>query len=374
MRNPHATGRATRKRSLFFGALLFSTASLLILTGCSGGPSGKAEYVYVAVPEASLRDRVATIYNKTGQVHNGERLEVVDRMQNKRFVRVRTPRGEEGWVQERFLADQQTYDQFQRLGEQFRTAPAQGTATIELQVKAHVLPGKKTGFLYMLNEKTKVELLERQPIDRNAAAPVPAKEEKPKDPEADTSDDDTQDKDKPGQPAIWEDWWLVRDSQQRVGWVLGRVLYLDVPEEIGRYAEGQRIVAAYKLDDVQDQGEKLGEYLVLFTEPKEGLPYDFSQVRVYTWNMRKHRYETAYRERGLSGSLPATLGQQDFEKEGSLRTFTLRLKGPDGNPRQQLYKFNPPMVRKVFAPGEEPPTKPRRKKTSATAQAGFPQV
>jgi hypothetical protein len=217
----------------------------------------------------------------------------------------------------------------------------------------------------MLNEKTKVELLQRQPIDRNApTTPAPAKDDK-KDAESDTSDDDAPDK--PGQPPIWEDWWLVRDGQQRVGWVLGRMLYLDVPDEIGRYAEGRRIVAVYKLDEVQDQGEKLGEYLVLLTEPKDGLPYDFSQIRIYNWNMRKHRYETAYHESGLSGTLPATLGQQDFGKEGTLRTFTLRLKDADGNSRQQLYKFrlNPPMVRKVFAPGEEPAAKPHRKKSSS---------
>ena len=99
MSHPHAIGRATKRIDLFFGALLLSTATFLLLTGCSGGPSGKAEFVYVAVPEASLRDRVATIYNKTGVVRGGDRLEVVDRMQNKRFVRVRTPRGEEGWLQ-----------------------------------------------------------------------------------------------------------------------------------------------------------------------------------------------------------------------------------------------------------------------------------
>src|SRR5262249_46060183 len=148
MRYPHVIGRITRRIRLFLAGLLLIAASFLMLAGCSGGPSGKSEFVYVAVPEASLGDRVATIYNKSGVVHNGERLEVVDRMQNKRFVRVRTPRGEEGWLQERFLADQQTYDQFQRMGEQFRGAPAQGTATIEQQVKVHVLPGRKTGFLY----------------------------------------------------------------------------------------------------------------------------------------------------------------------------------------------------------------------------------
>jgi hypothetical protein len=97
------------------------------------------------------------------------------------------------------------------------------------------------------------------------------------------------------------------------------------------------------------------------TEPKDGLPYDFSQLRVYTWNTRKHRYETAYRERNLEGSLPVTLGRQDFEKEGSLLIFTLNLKDADGHPRLQTYKFNPPIVRKVLAPGEQSASKSRHK-------------
>src|SRR5260370_541998 len=143
MRNSHGTGRATREGNLAVGVLLFIATSISFLAGCSVGPSGRAEFVYVAVPEASLRDRVATIYTKTGLVHNGERLQVLERMQNKRFVRVRTPHGEEGWLQERFLSDQQTYDQFARLAEQFRGSPAQASATIDQQVNVHALPGRK---------------------------------------------------------------------------------------------------------------------------------------------------------------------------------------------------------------------------------------
>jgi hypothetical protein len=329
----------------------------MALSGCKGGSgSGNAEFVYVAVPEASLRDHVATIYNKTGVVHNGERLRVLERMPNKRFVRVASPRGEEGWLQERYLTDQQTFDQFQRLAEQYKDAPAQATATVEQAIRVHILPGRKTGSLYLLDEKQKVALLQRQPVNRNAV-PAPPKDS---DAEADSSDEDSSNN---SQPAIWEDWWLVRDAQQRVGWVWGRALYLDVPDEIGQYAEGQRIVGAFPLDQVEDEGQKVGEYLVLFTQPKDGLPYDFDQIRVYTRNARKHRYETAYRERNLAGSLPVALGQQDFEKEGTLRTFTLRLKGEDGQVKEQVYKFKPPIVRKVYAPGEEPPAKPGHRAT-----------
>src|SRR5215469_1542315 len=144
MRNSSGTGPVTRKGNLAFGVVLFIAISVSFLGGCSGGPSGRAEFVYVAVPDASLRDRVATIYTKTGLVHNGERLQVLERMQNKRFVRVRTPRGEEGWLQERFLAGQQTFDEFQHLAEQFKDAPSQGAATVERTANLHAQPGRKT--------------------------------------------------------------------------------------------------------------------------------------------------------------------------------------------------------------------------------------
>ena len=106
---------------------------------------------------------------------------------------------------------------------------------------------------------------------------------------------------------------------------------------------------------------------MLFTE-KEGLPYDFSQARVFTWNARKHRYETAYRERELAGVLPVTLGRQEFEKEGNLRTFVLRVKDDDGSVRERTYKFNPPLVHRVLAPGEEPPAPRHRKGAKSSSK------
>lgn len=329
------------------------------LSGCRRGGSQSRDYVYVAVPEASLRDRVATVYNKTGLVHNGERLVVLERMQNRRFVRVRTPRGEEGWIQNRYLADQDTYDLFARMAQEFKTAPAQSTAITLDQVKVHEEPGRETGYLYLLDGNVKLDLLERRAVPRYGVVTAAAENK-----DKDTDSDDDQDKTE--QPQIKEDWWLVRDANNRVGWVYGRTLYVDAPDAIAQYSEGQRIVAVDKLDEVPDEGKKVPEYLVLFTEPKDGMPYDFNQIRVFTWNVRKHRYETAYRERNLTGFLPVTLGRQDFGKQGTLRTFTLHLKDEDGKDRQQIYSFNPPIVRKYYAPGQEPPPKAKKKRAQAT--------
>lgn len=343
------TGRA-RLRAFIFLAWV----ALITLSGCKD-TSAKQEYFYIAAPEAVLRDRVATVYTKTAVLHNGERVIVLEHMPNRRFVRVRSSRGEEGWIQERYLTDQQTFDQFQKLTEQFRDAPSQAVAETRAQVNLHVAPGRKTEHLYQLNESEKVDLLQRKIADKNAPDATPQKPDS-KDAEAEpaTGEEQAQAPAKPAAAPALEDWWLIRDSQKRVGWVLRQMLYVDVPVEVGQYAEAHRIIGIYVLDQARDEDKSVPEYLMLLAENKDGLPYDYDQVRVFTWNIRRHRYETAYRGSGLSGFLPVTLGTENFGKEGDLRTFTLQLADASGNLHQQKYKFIPPIVRQVLALGEQP--------------------
>ena len=349
---------------LFRGAALFLSAIFLTgLAGCGSVSSGKVEYAYVAAPEAALRDRVAAVYDKTGSVHNGERVQVLERLQSKRFVKIRSPRNEEGWVQERFLASQQTYDQLERLAAQYKDVPAQAAAVTRAPVNLHATPGRKTEHLYQIGENEHVDLLLRQIVDRNAVPPANAppkpvkKNQKDKDSDKEPITDlPLEDQaEKPAAAPIMEDWWLVRNSQKRVGWVLGRILYVDVPIDIAQYAEGQRIVAFFVLDQVQDQDKKVSEYLTLLSENKDGLPYDYTQARVFSWNTRKHRYETAYREHNLNGMLPASV-----DRENNVPTITLRVKDEDsGAVQERKYTFNSPIVHRVYAPGEDPKSKRR---------------
>jgi len=76
--------------------------------------------------------------------------------------------------------------------------------------------------------------------------------------------------------------------------------------------------------------------------------------------VRRHRYETAYRER-MKGALPVTVSQENFDKEGILPTFVIRVQDDNGNVTERKYKLNTPMVRRVYAPGEEPVRTANRK-------------
>lgn len=367
---PRLSGHVRLPRGV---AAFFSAITLALLAGCSGVSGGKVEYAWVASPEAALRDRVAAVYNKTGTVHNGERVQVLERLQSKRFVKIRSPRNEEGWVQERYLASQQTWDQLEQLAAKYKDVPAQSVGVTRASVNLHVTPGRKTEHIYQLNENERVDLLARQLADRNAAPPPPpapvrpakkSEKEKAKDAEKEKEKDKESGSDlpiedqaeKPSATPIMEDWWLVRSSQKKVGWVLGRILFFDVPIEIGQYAGGQRIVAFFVLDEVQDKDKKVPEYLALMAENKDGLPDDFSQVRVFSWSLRKHRYETAYHER-LPGMLPAAVG-----RENNVPIFTLHVKNEQtGALDVRKYTFNTPMVHRAYAEGEEPAKGRRRR-------------
>ena len=329
----------------FAQALVF-IAAVVALAGCGRGRHRVLEVANVTAPQAALRDQVAAIYNRIGNVKNGERVEILDR--EKRFARVRTSSGIEGWIEQRFLVDQKTFDGLQKLTQDNLNDPVQAPGVLRNETNLHITPGRDTEHLYQLAAGAKVAILKRATAEKSPAASPAAKPVSPKPGRA------------PAAPAP-EDWWLVRDEQGRVGWVLTRMVDVDVPLDIAQYAEGQRFVAFFKLDEVADGDKKVPQYLCLLTEPHDGLPYDYDQVRVFTWNVRKHRYETAYREHGIEGVLPVSLTQEQFDKEGMLPVFILQVKDDAGNLSERKYKLNTPIVRRVLAPGEVA-TRPSRKR------------
>ncbi len=315
------------------------------LTACSRH-NKSADIAYVSAPQVVLRDRVAAVFNKNGIVKNGDRVQILER--EKRFARVRTQEGVEGWMEERYLVSQQVFDGFQKLTTDEQNDPVQAVGTTRNDTNIHLEPGREAEHLYQLNQGTKLSVLKRATTEKVLPGALPT----PK----------TEGKSSNGASPIMEDWWLIRDPQGHVGWVLARLVDIDVPLDIAQYAEGQRIVAFFALNEVMDGDKKIPQYLVLLTEPHDGMDFDFNQARVYTWNVRRHRYETAYRERNLNGVLPVTVSQENFDKEGVLPVFVLRVRDENGNTTERKYKLNTPIVKRVLAPGEEPKPPAKRKR------------
>lgn len=369
---------------------VFLAATLLLpmtgVVGCSHlREHNKDKYVYVIAKQSSLRDRVAAVSNRTGEVTNGQRLVVLER--DRRFVKVRTPDGAVGWMEARLTADQGVADQFEALRQAHLHDPVVAKATARDDVYLHVAPGRKTERFYRLAEGDGVSLLERASVPKPlppGAAMAEAAAEKVTAGKGRAKKGAVEESAAP--PPVMEDWWLARDAKGETGWIYSRLIDVSVPDTLERYAEGQRIVGAYVLTHVDDpesgmidNGQtvtSIPEYVTGVASWKSGLPYDFDEVRVFIWNVKKHRYETSLRERNFEGYLPLTLG---MKKDPSLKgpdaaisypSFTYKVLAagaptPTPNPTTGLivpaktiaktYLLEGNLCRRLLAPGEAPP-------------------
>jgi hypothetical protein len=299
-------------------------------------------------------------------VQHGERLEILQ--VRRKFIRVRTAQGKEGWADERQLFAAADMRALRELAERAAKMPSQGAATVYAPLNVHSQPSLASPSILQLKPNEHVEVMRSVLFPRNEAPPrtplIPpapkikkaaSKKEKakkapkypvppmPRPPSAPADwlelsrtdpaeeDDSQDDKPAPEKPPVKIDLWsLVRIPQGHAGWVLTRMLTMAIPDEVAQYAEGHRIVSYFPLGSIQDGDQKKNIWLWTTTTDSRAA-WDFDSFRVFTWSMRRHRYETAHIERDIQGYSPVLLTGSGFsicmdKKDGSRmrRQFTLQ--------------------------------------------------
>jgi hypothetical protein len=332
-----------------------------------------------------IRSDIALQSSTVATVKHGERLEILQ--VRRRFLRVRTPRGVEGWTDERQLLAAGDMDALRELTAHAARLPSQGVATTYSSLNIHTQPVLSSPSFLQLKEGEKFDVLQSIVLPRSEAPrkplipPAPKKPKlPPKEPKKSAKVPPPPMPKPPPLPADWlelskterdeaaadaeetppqklaprtDGWSLIRASGGQSGWVLTRLVSMAIPDEVAQYAEGKRIVSYFPLGQIEDDDKKKNIWLWATTSDSKQ-PWDFDSFRVFVWSLRRHRYETGYIERNLKGYAPVLLKEVEMaSKTGSSRYpgFSICMEKKDGPRVRREYALIGVAVR--FA-GEQP--------------------
>jgi hypothetical protein len=258
----------------------------------------------------------------------------------------------EGWVDANLLLSAQQMDELRKLAEDSQKLPSQGAATVFEALNMHTEPNRPSPSFHQIPEGGAVEVLAHRVTPRSAVRPrgaalvkaaAPPKALKPKAPKKGAAAYLLPLPAPPAPPADWEkisrprasdlpdftppeappvsldDWDLVRTKDGTVGWVLARNLYMSVPDDVAQYAEGKRITAYVALGDVRD-GDEVKHNWLWTTADSSLKTAEFDSFRVFVWSKSRHRYETAFIERNVTGFYPVELADVTAGEVGNRKT------------------------------------------------------
>jgi hypothetical protein len=269
--------------------------------------------------------------------HHGDPLDIV--AQRRRWYKVRTAKGIEGWTSDNQLLDTAQMKRLKALAAETAGQPSQGVATTFAALNVHSEPSRVSPSFVQIKEHEKVDVIAHKVTPRVASAPkrvlIPARpkpekkkgrDEKaskvplPPPPSAPAVPSDWVELSQPGQTkpddsaaaqGPRDDWTLIRTDTGQSGWVLTSALFLAIPDEVAQYAEGHRITSYFSLGKINDGDEKKDIWLWTTSEML-GEDYDFDGYRVFVWSLRRHRYETAYIQRRERGFFPVLAKTGEF--------------------------------------------------------------
>ena len=302
-------------------------------------------------------------------VKHGEKLEIIHH--RRRFLEVRTAHGAEGWIEDHLLLSADEMAALQDVERRARTLPSQGTASTYEMLNVHTLPNRLSPSFLQVKQGEKLDVVAHVSAPRTAPERKPLIPPRPKVPPAARKRAEPRFPlpplpAPPRPPANWielsktppeiaqqiaeshvtqpvpqDDWSLVRNAAGESGWVLTRRLFMAIPDEVAQYAEGHRITSYFALGAVQD-GDQVKHNWLWTTIGSGEFPYDFDSFRVFIWNLRRHRYETAYIQRNVQGYFPVLVRPPGF---------SVCLQSGDGARVRHNYAF---IVNIVRPSGQEP--------------------
>src|SRR5437879_1781770 len=277
---------------------LLTLLLFLLLAGCAPKPEPVLDQATVIAKNASLRSRNSSTSRTLRVLDTGDKVEVLERQEN--WYRVRYGPDVQGWMEESTVVTTDTKNRIQQLAAASQNQEPQNTAVIKQAANFRLEPGRSTAIIRKLESGKKVEVLDRVTLPR------------------------------PGSSSSHDIWLKVRSSPTEVGWLLLNAVEFDIPVDIAQYSEEYTYAAVKIINRIQDPiAGQINWYIIGERRPSHDPNVDFQGIRVFTWNMKKHRYETAFRMKGLRGVYPLEIGQDgvnpmfrvyELDEDGTTKT------------------------------------------------------
>ena len=337
-------------------SVLFLPILLLVACGDKSNRAPSIGMAYAGPAALGIRKDIPYQSPVVATVKHGDSLELIQR--RRRFIKVRTKSGVEGWTDEHLLLSPAEIGTLRAFEKDVRALPSQGVASTYEALNVHTEPDRQSPSFIQLKEGEKFDVIahrlaprgtqsrkslvpaavkkapgKKKPRDSGKVPPpiAPAPPRPPKDwlelsqspPEIQAMEAEAR------RPRVlpMEDWSLIRTGKGESGWVLTSKTYMAIPDEVAQYAEGHRITSYFPLGDVKD-GDKTRHHWLWTTIGKSNASYDFDSFRVFIWNVRRGRYETAHIERKIRGYFPVNVEQV---------AYGAPVKIPSGHAASNLY-------------------------------------
>ncbi len=266
-----------------------------LFTSCAPKPEPVLDQATVVARNASVRMKNSSTSRTLTTLDTGDQVDVLEHQDN--WYRIRYGENVQGWMEGSTIVTNATRNRIQELVSASQDQEPQNTAIVREEANFRIEPGRTTSIIRKLDGGTKVEVLGRVTKPR------------------------------PSSGTAHDVWIKVRPSPTEVGWVIGSLLDFDVPADVAQYTEGYTYAAVKAINHVQDSlAGAISWYVIGERKPGLDANLDFEGIRVFTWNMKKHRYETAFRTRGMRGVYPIEIGQ-----EGPNPTFRVYELAADGS-------------------------------------------
>ena len=169
----------SRVPGLSFSALPLAVFGVVTIVSCGSRPAKPASdaAAYVGPLTLNLRKDLASKSPAVGEAKHGDRVDILET--RRRFVRVRTGEGLEGWTDSSFLLSSQQMDELRQLAEDAAKLPSIGAATAYDALNMHTGPSRQSPSFFQIPEGASVEVVGHRATPRVQPVPAPLASRRP---------------------------------------------------------------------------------------------------------------------------------------------------------------------------------------------------